>query len=329
MRRPCRAVSPVAVAGALALALTATACGGTTSEAAGSGASPTGSGALDPTSFALQLASSDLYAGTPQRVQLGILSSTETSGVLMVTSGTVEVAVGPTGAGSTVQLSARYVPAPGTAGGEAGDPQLTTPDVARGVYQADDVTFDAPGVWQADVTFALQGTPVSLSTQFPVATKPSLPAPGQDALRTQNLTMTNSKGDPQAIDSRAQGTTPVPDPELHATTIADAIAAHRPVLALFATPVYCQSQFCGPSVDALEQMAKARPDAAAYIHVEIWHDYAKSELNRAAADWLLREGDLTEPWLFLIGPDGSIVDRWGPLFDPAQVMAELDALPVD
>lgn len=218
------------------------------------------------------------------------------------------------------------MPAPGTAGDRTGEPQLTAPDIARGVYQADDVTFGAPGVWQADVTFTLQGTPVSLSTQFAVAATPSLPAPGQAAPRTENLTMA-SKGDPQAIDSRALDGAAVPDPELHATTIAAAIAAHRPVLALFATPVYCQSQFCGPSVEALARMAKAQPDAAVYIHVEIWHDYAKSVLNQAAADWLLRKGDLTEPWLFLIGPDGKVVDRWGPLFDPAEVQAALAALP--
>ena len=31
-----------------------------------------------------------------------------------------------------------------------------------------------------------------------------------------------------------------------------------------------------------------------------------------------RNGDLTEPWLFLIGSDGTILDRWCPLFDPAR-----------
>ena len=49
-------------------------------------------------------------------------------------------------------------------------------------------------------------------------------------------------------------------------------------------------------------------------------------MNRAAADWLLRDDDLTEPWLFLIGADGTIVDRWGPLFDPAQVRDALASL---
>ena len=40
---------------------------------------------------------------------------------------------------------------------------------------------------------------------------------------------------------------------------------------------------------------------------------------------LYRNGDLTEPWLFLIGADGTIIDRWTPLFDEAEVRAELEA----
>jgi len=75
---------------------------------------------------------------------------------------------------------------------------------------------------------------------------------------------------------------------------------HRADLVLFATPVYCQSQFCGPSTDALEQIAKTGPKTADYIHVEIYANYDKHQINRAAAAWLLRKGNLTEPWLFLI-----------------------------
>ena len=101
------------------------------------------------------------------------------------------------------------------------------------------------------------------------------------------------------------------------------MAAHRAALVLFATPVYCQSQFCGPSTDALERIAKTGPKNADYIHVEIYANYDKHQINRAAVQWLLRNGDLTEPWLYLIAPNGMIADRWGPLFDPSQVMTEL------
>ena len=129
-----------------------------------------------------------------------------------------------------------------------------------------------------------------------------------------------------AIDSRAQDGADVPDPELHATTIADALRHGRPVLVQFATPVYCQSQFCGPTVEALETLADEYRGDADFIHVEIRRDYEESTVNRAAADWLLRDGDLTEPWMFLIDADGTIAERWGPLFDLDDVRASLDGL---
>jgi hypothetical protein len=307
---------------AVGLALSASACaaGSSTSTSASGGSS----GSVDPSTFAAQVASTDLYVGPPQAVQIGVFSS-DGNGVSLLTSGTIDTQIAPYqgGGGTATAATARYVPAPGTAESASGTPALTTPDVARGVYQADDVRFDAPGVWGAAVSFTLDGTPVHLSTQFKVNAQPALPAPGQQAFHTQNLTMA-SKVDPQAIDSRAIDGAKVPDPELHQHTIAQAIAAGKPALVLFSTPVYCQSQFCGPSTDALEQIAKAHPNEADYIHVEIWGDYAKNQINAAAKQWLYRNGDLTEPWLFLIGPDGTIVQRWSPLFDPQEVVRALD-----
>jgi hypothetical protein len=134
----------------------------------------------------------------------------------------------------------------------------------------------------------------------------------------------DSDVDPAAIDSRAAETGEVPDPDLHGVSIADAVKAGRPTLVLFATPVYCQSQFCGPDVEWLEGFAAERPDDATYIHVEVWNDYQTQAVNEAAAEWLYRDEELTEPWMFLIGDDGDIVARWGPLFDPAEVERELD-----
>jgi hypothetical protein len=300
--------------------LLAAACGSSGSAGANGTSSPGASG-QPSTSFALQVASSDLYAGAPQRVQVGVFGSTD-QGVQLLTGGSVSLSLVSADGGDPITGTAAYVPAPGTP--DAKTASLTAPSDARGVYQLDNVTFPSAGQWQAQLSFTPSGQQVDLTDAFTVADTPALPAPGQKAMATDNLTMASKGVSPQAIDSRAQDGAPVPDAELHQTTIADAIAAGRPALVLFATPVYCQSQFCGPSTDALEQLAKTGPKNADYIHVEIWHDYQKNEVNKAAADWLLRNGDLTEPWLYLIGPDGKIVDRWSPLFDPAEVLRELD-----
>ena len=272
--------------------------------------------------FALQVATTDLYAGAPQRVQVGIYNSTA-NGVELLTGGSVPLTLTPTAGGDPIDGTATYVPATGTP--SASTPTLTSPADARGVYQLEDVTFPSLGVWNAEASFTVDGQPQDLSAAFVVADKPALPAPGDRAFHTENLTMADASKNPQAVDSRAQDGAKVPDPELHQDTIAGALDAHRPILALFATPLYCQSQFCGPSTDALEQLSKTGPADAAYIHIEIWATYTqhKKVANRAAAQWLYRNDDLTEPWLFLIGRDGVIVDRWGPLFDPHEALREL------
>ena len=284
--------------------------------------SPPSSAASNPgSSFSLEVASSDLYTGAPQRVEVGVFSQTD-QGVQLLTGGTVPLSLVAADGGQPIEGKATYIPAPGTP--SSASPTLTPPSEARGVYELEDVTFPSTGVWNATLSFVANGQPVDLSAAFGVSDAPALPAEGDKAFHTENLTMADAATEPQAVDSRAQDGEKVPDPELHRDTIAAALDAHRPILALFATPVYCMSQFCGPTTDALEQLSKTGPPDAAYIHVEIYHNYAKGQINRAAAQWLLRNGDLTEPWLFLIGRNGVIIDRWGPLFDPHEVLAELE-----
>ncbi len=121
----------------------------------------------------------------------------------------------------------------------------------------------------------------------------------------------------------------MPDPDLHQTTIADALAQQRPILVLFSTPTYCVSLMCGPETDGLEALAQQYPDRAVFIHVEIWRNYQKSVVNAAANDWVCCDatGSLTEPWLFLIGPDGVIKDGGVRCSIPTQVAKELAQLP--
>src|SRR5205814_6990463 len=134
---------------------------------------------------------------------------------------------------------------------------------------------------------------------------------------------------PSAIDSRAQDGKPTPDRFLHRWTVADAMAAHRPIVLVFASPTYCTSQFCGPTVSEVARLYKTYSGKAAFIDVEIYrrHSSNASEVNKTALDWLFRNDDLTDPWLFLFGSDGVLDQRWGPIFDVPTVEKWLASQP--
>lgn len=283
------------------------------------------------TTFGAQMASTWHYVGAPQRVQIGIFAN-DAQGLRPVTNGTIDVAFsfleeggdpvpGPT-------ATATFVPVPGSpAGGD--EPAISSG--GSGVYEAEDVSFDRPGLWRATVSLEIQGVARELTSDFPVDPESQIPAPGMPALATETLT-NDSNVRAGAIDSMADVEGEVPDPELHEITIADAIAEGRPALVLFGTPAYCESRFCGPEVTELQRLAADHPDRAVYIHVEIWKNFNASPqvINEGAADWLYRPDTslgMTEPWLYLIGADGTVADRWGPLFDVDEVAAALEALP--
>jgi hypothetical protein len=306
---------------AVALTIAAAAC------TSNGDAQPTGA---TGTSVNALMATSDLYIGAPQRVTFGMVLNDQR----LVSFGSVDVSFVYRGSGDDEPQPgpagiAVYVPTPGTADG-AGGPTVTLPSEARGVYQVEDVTFDRAGVWEVHVTADVDGLgAISAATSFVVLDDPQYPAPGEDALATRNFTIDSDDAPPGAIDSRAANGGRIPDPELHQTTIADALRRGIPALVIFSTPVYCPSQFCGPVTEVVEDLAHRYEDRAAFIHVEIWRDHSGENrvINKAAADWLFREGDLTEPWLYLIGGDGVIVDRWATLWREDEVAAALDALP--
>jgi hypothetical protein len=277
------------------------------------------------------MASVDLYAGDPQRVALGLITADNhfvSFGQVDVSFSMVGSAAQPASPKPGPTASATFVPTYGTPV-TAHVPEVTNPNEGRGIYEADDVTFDTAGFWVADVTADIEGLGrQTAQASFAVQDRPQLPAPGDPAMKTDSLTV-DSKGVPKAaIDSRAANTGTIPDPELHGSTIAQAIRQGRPALVVFATPVFCVSRFCGPVVNMVEDLERRYTDRAVFIHVEIWKDFDQKVANDAAIQWLqMPNGDMTEPWLFLIGADGTIADRWSSMWSEQEVADELQALP--
>jgi hypothetical protein len=169
----------------------------------------------------------------------------------------------------------------------------------RGLYVAH-LRLDTPGQWLAEISVRLaDGTQQTLPVPFKVLTQSSVPVVGQPAPHSRNLTA-RDVSDVSTIDS---GT---PPDDMHALSIADAIAQHRPALVVFATPAFCESATCGPQVHAVQQLEPAYRDRLAFIHVEIYRDFkpdpSKRQLSPTVLEWHLQ----TEPWVFLIDGRGIV-----------------------
>jgi hypothetical protein len=96
-----------------------------------------------------------------------------------------------------------------------------------------------------------------------------------------------------------------PVPELYRHSVADSLRDHVPFVLAFATPKFCASRTCGPTVDVLD--AVRRETSVRAIHVEVYegNDPAKG-VNRWMKEWNLP----SEPWVFVVGADGRIAAKF-------------------
>lgn len=98
---------------------------------------------------------------------------------------------------------------------------------------------------------------------------------------------------------------------MHEVSLDDALAAGEPVMLTIATPGFCETAICGPTVEVVEAVRTAEPAGGSvrWIHLEVFSDAGTTVADPVAA-WQLQ----SEPWIFGIGSDGTIVGRLdGPL----------------
>lgn len=309
-------------AAAVVVGLLAAACGGGDEAERSAATTPTEVRAA----LVAQVASYELVAGRDQRVTVGLQSGRTAK---LVSFGTVDLAfdylgteerpADPPVPGPTV--TAEFIPVPGQTVTTGDGPRLVDPSEGIGVYRAAAVRFERAGSWQVKTTVVLDGDTVTATAPFAVRASGQVPAPGEPAPRSTNH-LPGAAGVPvKAVDSRAEPDGSVPDPELHDRTVADAIAAGRPTMVVISTPVYCESRFCGPVTDSVQALAQRYGDRMSFVHLEVWRDFNKQQINKAAAEWIYRPGaeGAQEPWVFVVGADGAIADR----FDNVASDAEL------
>ncbi|CAN5814771.1 thioredoxin family protein [soil metagenome] len=189
-------------------------------------------------------------------------------------------------------------------GGEPVGPWSAVPadtDVPPGGLYTVDADFAGTGVHEV-VVVSDDGRAGSVAIDVRDTGSSQLPAPGQQAQAVPTPTTADELGYTTLC-------TRTPEPcGMHEISLDNALVREQPVVLLFATPAFCQTAVCGPTVDVLEELRSDFGDVQ-FVHCEIFSDEGATVGDPIQA-WNLP----TEPWLFVINPDGRIAGRAdGPL----------------
>ncbi len=196
----------------------------------------------------------------------------------------------------------------------------------RGFYIATP-TLTRAGTWGVaiDATDAT-GKQATARMQFSVSATGTTPLVGAAAPAVKTLTLADVGGDVRKISSD-----PNPDPSLYGESVDQALAAHEPFVLAFATPAFCTSAECGPTLDMVKAAVKANPIRA--INVEPYQlTWTNGRLqpvlqggNFVPVDATNAYGIPTEPWIFVIGASGRVVASFEAVVAPEELAAAIKA----
>ena len=187
----------------------------------------------------------------------------------------------------------------------------------RGLYKQT-VSFPSAGRWGAEVTIEGDGIDETLKSSFEVRNEPSTPALGSRPPATDTPTSAGT-GDLTKISTDEN-----PDPRFYRTSIAGALRAGRPFVVAFATPKFCASATCGPTLDVVKKVARSFPEVT-FIHVEPYRlpaDPANLEPVEAALEW----GLPSEPWVFVVDGRGRVSAKYEGVLASGELRRELTRL---
>jgi hypothetical protein len=186
------------------------------------------------------------------------------------------------------------------------------PADAEAIFVAN-LDIEKPGTYWV-LAEPVGGTKIQALGNVVVKQKPAAPAVGDRVPASETPTLASTGNDFAKLTTAKE-----PDPALYQNSIADALRAHAKSVVVFATPAYCTSRTCGPVVDVVSTVRREHTGSGIrFIHVEIYQDNdpAKGE-NQWVKEWKLP----SEPWVFLVGSDGTVLDR----FEGTVSVRELDA----
>lgn len=157
------------------------------------------------------------------------------------------------------------------------------------------------------------GTKIQALGNVVVRKRAAAPSAGDRAIPSRNPTLR------PGVRASTVTTAEPPDRILLRKTVASALAAGRPFVVTFATPLYCQTRTCGPVVQVVQSVAKAwQGKGVDFIHIEIYRDNDPSRgTNRWVDEWKLP----TEPFTFVVDRSGVIRTRIEGAFSAAELEA--------
>ncbi len=191
----------------------------------------------------------------------------------------------------------------------------------EGVYVVDGVVFDEAGFWRVELVVTMPGTGVveHPTMALEVLAEPMAIGVGEAAPRSRNLTAADV-GEPGEI-----STMPEPVAEFYEETVEAALARGTPLVVAFASPAFCLSRMCGPVMEVVARVHADYGERVGFIHVEPYdlelaRTEGRLELVETAREWRLP----TEPWVFVVGGDGTVMARFEGLFGAEELAAELE-----
>jgi hypothetical protein len=114
---------------------------------------------------------------------------------------------------------------------------------------------------------------------------------------------------------------------------ADALAAKKPFVLIFATPKFCRSSVCGPTLEKLKPVAAAHPEMT-FINVEPYllkddqgqlQPVLDANNNLQAVPATLAFKLSSEPFVFVVGGDGKVSSSFELVFSPEEIDAAIKA----
>ncbi|HXG39927.1 MAG TPA: hypothetical protein VNJ28_03200 [Candidatus Limnocylindrales bacterium] len=197
----------------------------------------------------------------------------------------------------------------------------------RGLYVAH-VTYPEAGEWGVAVTTAAPGSPEeTIRVRYQVKERSSTIPIGAPAPATDTPTLEDVGGNVRRL-----STDPTPVRRFYETSVAQALRQKKAFVLVFATPAFCTSAICGPTLDRVERIAEDYPTLT-FINVEPYQlEYrdgrlqpkldAQGQLQPVPA--VLEWGLQTEPWIFVVDRDGIVRGSFEGVFGDAELRAVLD-----